>query len=92
MSSRKFIIVGGLALAAALSAGVVQARDRNDVQWSVTIGAPIGVPLYSQPYPVYSQPVPVYAQPYPAYSQALPGVCAASLPAAPVPATDTLGP
>ena len=65
MSSRKLVIVGALAFAAALAAGAVQARDRNDVQWSVTIGAPI----YSQPYPVYSQPYPVYSQPYAVYSQ-----------------------
>ena len=71
MNSRK-LIVGALALAGVLSVGLAQARDHNDVQWSVTIGAPIGVPLYSQPYPVYSQPVPVYAQPYPAYSQPYP--------------------
>ena len=71
MNSRK-LIVGALALAGVLSVGLTQARDHNDVQWSVTIGAPIGVPLYSQPYPVYSQPVPVYAQPYPAYSQPYP--------------------
>ena len=51
MSSRKLVIVGALAFAAALAAGAVQARDRNDVQWSVTIGAPI----YSQPYPAYPQ-------------------------------------
>ena len=72
MSSRKLIIVAGLAIAAALSAGVAQARDRNDVQWSVTIGAPFGVPLYSQPYPGYSQPYPVHTQPYPVYSQPYP--------------------
>ena len=71
MNSRK-LIVFALALAGVLSVGLAQARDHNDVQWSVTIGAPIGVPLYSQPYPVYSQPVPVYAQPYPAYSQPYP--------------------
>jgi hypothetical protein len=65
MSSRKLVIVGTLAFAAALAAGAVQARDRNDVQWSVTIGAP----LYSQPYPVHSQPYAVYSQPYPAYPQ-----------------------
>ena len=63
MSSRK-LVVGALALAGALSTGLAQARDHNDIQWSVTIGAPIGVPLYSQPYPVYSQPYPVYTQPY----------------------------
>ena len=68
MSSRK-LVVGALALAGALSTGLAQARDHNDIQWSVTIGAPIGVPLYSQPYPVYSQPYPVYSQPYPVYTQ-----------------------
>lgn len=64
MSSRK-LIVGAMALAATLGSGWAQARDRNDVQWSVTIGAP----LYSQAYPVYSQPYPVYSQPYPVYPQ-----------------------
>ena len=75
MSSRKLIIVGGLAIAAALAAGLAQARDRNDVQWSVTIGAPLYTqpyPVYSQSYPVYSQPYPVYSQPYPVYSQPYP--------------------
>ena len=72
MSSRKLVIVGALAFAAALAAGAVQARDRNDVQWSVTIGAPIysqPYPVYSQPYPVFGQPYAVYGQPYPAYPQ-----------------------
>lgn len=67
MSSRK-LIVGALSVVAALSTGLAQARDHNDVQWSVTIGAPIGVPLYAQPYPVYSQPYPVYSQPQPVYA------------------------
>ena len=71
MSSRK-LIVGALALAGALSAGLAQARDHNDVQWSVNIGVPIGVPLHSQPYPVYSQPYPVYTQPYPVHTQPYP--------------------
>jgi len=61
--NRKTLIIGALAIAGALGAGVAQAR--TDVQWSVTIGAPIGVPIYSQPYPVYTQPVPVVR--YPAY-------------------------
>ena len=68
MSSSK-LVVGALAVAALLSTGLAQARDRNDVQWSVTIGAPFGVPLYAQPYPVYSQPYPAYNQPYPVYPQ-----------------------
>jgi hypothetical protein len=67
---RKALIIGALAIAGALGAGVAQAR--SDVQWSVTIGAPLGVPVYSQPYPVYTRPYPVYTQPvpvvrYPAY-------------------------
>ena len=68
--NRKTLIVGALALAGSLAVGVAQAR--GDVQWSVTIGGPIGVPVYSQPYPVYSQPYPVYSQPYPVYSQPYP--------------------
>ena len=64
MNSRK-LIVGALALAGVLSVGLAQARDHNDVQWSVSIGVPIGVPLYTQPYPVYAQPYPAYRQPYP---------------------------
>lgn len=71
MNSRK-LIVGALAMAGVLSVGLAQARDHNDVQWSVSIGAPIGVPLYTQPYPVYAQPYPAYRQPYPAYSQPYP--------------------
>ena len=70
MSSNKFVI-GALVLAGALASGLAQARDAN-VQWSVTIGAPIGVPLYSQPYPVYAQPYPAYTQPYPVYAQPAP--------------------
>jgi hypothetical protein len=59
MSIKKTWFVA-LALTGALGAGVAQARDNGDVQWSVTIGAPIGLPIYSQPYPVYTQPVPIY--------------------------------
>ncbi len=72
MTRSKTALVGALALAGALSAGAAQARERSDVQWSVTIGGPIGVSLYSQPYSGYSQPQPVYAQPYPVYSQPQP--------------------
>ncbi len=66
MSSSKWI-VGAWALAAALASNVAQARD-NGVQWSVTIGGPIGVQLYSQAQPVYSQPHPGYTRPAPVYS------------------------
>ena len=68
--NRKTFIVGALALVGSLAGGVAQAR--GDVQWSVTIGGPIGVPVYSQPYPIYSQPYPVYSQPYPVYTQPAP--------------------
>ncbi len=60
-----------MALAAALASGLAQARE-NDVQWSVTIGGPIGVQLYSQPQHGYSQSYPVYSQPYPVYSRPAP--------------------
>ena len=74
------IAVLALALGGALGAGVAQARGHDDVQWSITIGAPFGgVPVYSQPapvyspgYPVYSQPSPVYGPGYPVYSERVP--------------------
>jgi len=71
MSSRK-LVLSALVLAGALAGGLAQARGNEDVQWSVTIGAPIGVPVYRQPYPVYTQPYPVYTQPYPVYTQPAP--------------------
>ena len=55
-----------LAVAGSLGTGVAQAH--TDVQWSVSIGGPIGVSLYGQPYgaPVYTGPVvvrsPLYVQ------------------------------
>ena len=67
--SNSRLIVGALALAATLGSGLAQARDHGDVQWSVSIGGPIGVHLYSQPYPVYRGPQPVLVQPYPVYRQ-----------------------
>jgi len=48
-----------VALAGTLATGLVQARDA-DVQWSVTIGTPIGVPAYARPVPAYQQPYPQY--------------------------------
>lgn len=62
MNSRKLIGVA-LALAGALTTGLAQARGHDDVQWSVTIGAPMGVPVYEQRHPVYIQPVPAFVQP-----------------------------
>ena len=57
----KTLIVAALGLAGALCAGAASARG-NDVQWSVTIGAPV----YSQPAPVYGTPV--YTAPAPVYT------------------------
>lgn len=62
MMSLKKLIVAAAALTATLGAGLAQAHGGADVQWSVTIGAPIGVaaPVYAAPYPVYRQPAPAY--------------------------------
>lgn len=68
----KLFVTAALALAGTLSTGAALAR--GDVQWSVTVGAPV----YAQPVPVYGpapvyypapvyQPVPVYTQPAPVY-------------------------
>ena len=71
MSKTKLFVAGALALAGTLAAGLAQARGA-DVQWSVTIGTPIGVPVYSQPVyqpaPVYV-PAPVVVRPAPVYHQ-----------------------
>jgi hypothetical protein len=72
MSKSKLLIAAAIALGATLGAGAVQARDYNDVQWSVTIGSPVGVPVYTAPRVVHAQPVyvhqqPVYVQPQPVY-------------------------
>lgn len=69
MSKTKLFVAGALALAGTLAAGLAQARG-GDVQWSVTIGTPIGVPVYTQPVyqpaPVYV-PAPVVVRPAPVY-------------------------
>jgi len=59
MTSRKPLIVL-IALAGAVAAGAVQARGNGDVQWSVTVGAPLGVPVYTQGYPVQAYPAQAY--------------------------------
>ena len=64
MRNRKLVFITALVVGTVLAAGAAQARNRNDVQWSITIGAPIGLPIYSQPRPVYRQPYPVYPQRY----------------------------
>jgi hypothetical protein len=66
MSKFVRVVPVALALAAAMSTGVAQARDGH-VQWSVTIGAPIYLPppVYAVPAPVYRAPAPVrYAPRY----------------------------
>ena len=50
MNAKK-LTLAGLALAGALAAASVQARGRDDVQFSVTIGSPL--PFVVQPAPVY---------------------------------------
>jgi len=42
MFSKK-ILIGALVIGGATATGLAQARD--DIQWSVTIGTPIGVPF-----------------------------------------------
>jgi hypothetical protein len=59
MSSKKFAVLA-LIFTTALGAGVAQARDRDEVHWSVTVGTPIGGPVISRPAPVVVQSVPVY--------------------------------
>ncbi|HEY0857216.1 MAG TPA: hypothetical protein VGE16_09170 [Albitalea sp.] len=71
MSKTRFVIAA-VALAGTLVAGLAQARSSSDVQWSVTIGSPVGVPVYTQPVPVYTQPVPVYSRPVPVYTRHVP--------------------
>jgi hypothetical protein len=60
MSKSKLLIAAAIALGATLSAGAAQA-SHDDVQWSVTIGSPVGVPVYNAP--VYSAPAVVHTQP-----------------------------
>jgi hypothetical protein len=64
--TRKHWLIATLGLAAALGAGSAMARA--DVQWSVTIGAPV-YPVYSPPpvYPVYAPPPVIVAPAYPVY-------------------------
>jgi len=64
MSKSKLFVASALALVGVLGAGVARANHGADVQWSVTVGTPIGVPVYTQPAPVYRQPYPSH---YPSY-------------------------
>ena len=62
MSSKRITLVA-LALFGSLGTGLVQAQG-TDVQWSVTISSPVGVPVYNQEAPVYRSPMPA-ARPVP---------------------------
>jgi len=56
----KMLAVAAVAVVGALGVGLAEARGRDDVQWSVTIGAP-GPVFYGAPAPVfYGAPVHVY--------------------------------
>lgn len=68
MSKSKWIVASALAMAGVLGSAAAHA-GHADVQWSVTVGAPIGVPVYTQPGRVATYPAPVYVQPAPFYVQ-----------------------
>jgi len=63
MSKSKLLIAAAIALGGTLATGAAQAGHRDDVQWSVTIGSPVGVPVYQAPTVVHTQPVYVHPQP-----------------------------
>ena len=57
--NRKHLAIAAVTLAGALGAGLAQAHDRGDVQWSVTIGNPVpsvwvGQPAYGYGAPAWS--------------------------------------
>ena len=72
MTSLHRILATGLIAAGALGAAAT-AQARNDVFWSVGVGAPgvsVGIgnaPAYYPPQPVYAAPQPVYMAPQPVY-------------------------
>lgn len=72
MTSLHRILATGLIAAGALGAAAT-AQARNDVFWSVGVGAPgvsVGIgnaPAYYPPQPVYAAPQPVYVAPQPVY-------------------------
>jgi len=71
MNLNKRLIIAALAATGALGAGVAQAHEA-DVQWAVTIGAPIyaqSAPAYTRSAPVYGWTAPIYAEPAPMYQR-----------------------
>lgn len=59
MRSKKPLILVLVAAVGALAAGLAQARDQADVQWSVTFGNTASVPVYAPPPAVIVRPAPV---------------------------------
>jgi hypothetical protein len=66
MNNIRKLAVVALALTGALATGWAQARGNDGVQWSVTIGAPMGM-VYSEPAVMYREPVVTYRQPVVTY-------------------------
>jgi hypothetical protein len=67
MSKSRSFVAGAFALASVFASGVALANPSANVQWSVAVGTPVGIPVYAQPARNHVQPVPVYVQSYPAY-------------------------
>lgn len=72
MSKSRSFVAGAFALAGIFASGVALAHQGANVQWSVTVGAPVGIPVYAQPAPVYTYPARTYVQPVPVYVQSYP--------------------
>ena len=62
----------GLMLGAMLAFIAPAATARDQVNWSISVGAPFPVQVYSPPPVVYVQPQPVYVRPQPVYVQPQP--------------------
>ncbi|MBI5259129.1 MAG: hypothetical protein HY855_21675 [Burkholderiales bacterium] len=72
MSKCRSMVAGALVLAGVFASGTALANHGANVQWSVTIGGPVGVPVYLPPSPVHVRPAPIYAPPMPVYVQPYP--------------------
>jgi|GEM_PF-1512153 len=66
------ITTAGLALGTMLAFAAPAAMAHDHVNWSLSIGAPFGMPVYSPPPVVYVEPAPVYVQPRRAYVRSEP--------------------
>ena len=72
MSKSRSFVAGAFALAGVFASGVALAHQGANVQWSVTVGTPVGIPVYTQPAAVYTYPVRTIVQPAPVYAQSYP--------------------